>query len=1587
MRLGTLLAILFAAALLVSPLYAQSLGICPDTPVRSSMDITLDPENKLASVFVFNISKNYNKSPIANALIFRVNMTNLSGINFCYDATSDGSEEQVGWADFPYDPNVSGCMDFWFIFCPQYHGAGGEPTQEDKEMCLGGTSLQPSDITKAMPPCGAGALVPIDYSAKYLPSHNELYICNQVPRDFAPLCWPLMLIFGTLVGASFALGRNPFQAFDFSSPKLSRGKQYTMRVQQVNLDALSAIMAAKTGVGAAGNFADLAEGKINLIDDLKTRLTPEFLRGAPTKEDIKKKEGLRNWDLFKPLEKLGVWVGKTLFGWLVSDSVLNSIAKTFTNNDPNAKVIEDKKGELEVVLIKEKGKQAGQNTMDFAVVGKITKSSWGYEVTGVAGTAYAGNTAKFDGVGNNLPEKGQQTNMAVQGRAGSNTWTDMAAPRTGEGQANTLDTKKIVIAAPAYSQALIKQNPAMVSQMSANPSEMRNPFETNANATQIKKDMEEKGAFGGVFQMWARTLSEMLGKDVNLDGMWRGDSILEKIGSSLLNLMRLFGAVYEINQYTKAFAPFRYKGMLRGVADLGGIGQKKALSFLGRRFTVSEAISFVQNPYSMPYPFGALFAPIVNQGKLAAESLLSGGATWATSADISADGNFMRVEQNNYVIYCEKDAEGIFQTISNEKLREKGEDGKLLVEKINEKIEATPIDQRRIYVLLNDIDGKFSYKQVDEGRYLAELGRLNDYLRMLSSNYAFLAQQYQSAQANLLSDKELEQIKAGELQEDVAVAGKLNQIRAVEQAFGFSAVSSNLERISDMLEGDRKLNATTVKTLEGLAAKRVLLDSDGKPLTVHQLRTHLKSPDGRKQVAGVLRGLVELNNRAGGADRNLYHSMEATITSINMIIETNESIISMHKMNVVDKDNNILKKTVDDLQGQLSGMYADEARRKSPGYKAIADKLYKLREELRESDEKINGYNEKIKTLNNDIDKLQTNMGKLDQNSDEYEEAEKKLFRLRNELREYTYDNTTKAGLWAGEQAAQDRAEHYAFTAAYAKSTFETLEFSAQFSVLGRVLDYARAREIASEEAETARTIGSVQPLGREGLAGLPAQTNLQRADYAVMNMETELRDDIADTEKKLAKLDKNSLEYAKVGERLYALQTTQTYFDAIKSGKEVDLKEDQILVGMNVLNRFMLTNMDHLDKTGQAMYTATNFGINENGSQALLGIAQKTRENALGLSQVDPTDIKSAGRVMDMLAKIGEIDTDSQTKMVAAISNSMGSLQLKTLESTVTLDVKAMKAVNSLRQAASDALELLAGDKPAAAKAIANWLEAQTSEASAFLYEGKDTVAVWKKVGKNLSENVAKNEDYYDYKQILFGGADIKTIDDNQAQLALARGSIALMDSVQKRLERRGEDSMYEGSGYSDAQVSKIADTSRKNLVDYKSALKDIEVIFKSDKPSDKTKAIADITELNRNLGDASYVIVGLEETLYKNSGSYIDNQLYRRKAEWDLQPSYMGSRKADTYYEIVNDPTRPTLVAPEAVLKQVSSTGIGTKSENDFGQYGGFKETGPRILSATETGLLAQDRKRMQDADQENREALGKVKEKRRKINEDDL
>ncbi|MCX6770081.1 MAG: hypothetical protein NT051_05405 [Candidatus Micrarchaeota archaeon] len=241
-------------------------NLCPANPVPSYMDVLITPSTNnapsMAEVLVYELSPSFRKTSMPGALVYMLNLSNMTNVKVCYGVVNDHGAGTTPSAKFEYESDYVGCIDYRFIFCP-FANSTNDPDPATRWMCLNNTGLDDYTINHDILPCSVTMpSTPLDNYTNRLPSHNELYLCKKQIRTFEGLCWPLMLIFGLLVGASFAVGKNPFGFFDFSSSRMGRGKQYTMKSQNMSFDALTYRYALSSAVSSAGKVVKAVKGGI-----------------------------------------------------------------------------------------------------------------------------------------------------------------------------------------------------------------------------------------------------------------------------------------------------------------------------------------------------------------------------------------------------------------------------------------------------------------------------------------------------------------------------------------------------------------------------------------------------------------------------------------------------------------------------------------------------------------------------------------------------------------------------------------------------------------------------------------------------------------------------------------------------------------------------------------------------------------------------------------------------------------------------------------------------------------------------------------------------------------------------------------------------------------------------------------------------------------------------------------------------------------------------------------------------------------------------------------------------------------------------
>ena|GEM_PF-2876104 len=606
--------------------------------VSSYTDITLDPDNGEISVFVYNLSKeDYIKTPLPDALIFMADLSDKEAISMCYSkAGADGR------LPYPYDPQFPGCLDYWFIFCPLSAASGSDAAAlKARQTCLNSTGLADSIILPAPTPClGAPAPAGIKNYPEHILSHNTLYICNKVPRDFAPLCWPLMLILGLLLGASFAVGKNPFAMFDMSSPRLARGRQYYMRTQNKSFDFLTYAMGA---VSAAGSI----------------------------KKDVKSiKEGGALGPLKEPLKQFGVGSKGE------KEKALNEKLAPATPKD----TFESDKGVGTAVL-----KQPGVG----GLLGPLINSLSGKDGKDAKGDAGAGSTPMVHVVGNastSAVGKGKKKFKNKNTSAGSGAETT-GGNKSSSSKPTTGSTGQGLVSALAF-EGMSGQNAwgDVAGLARLKPKDMQASSLDNLILNFSLKDSKgEKLNFGESLLAILKLLLNivLVNYGTNTDSIkgifakgedgkssWSGG--LKPVVKNIMELVKLLLALYsivcEISNYSKALKISgqgnKAKGFMDDFSDstrfkIGNysMSTNALLSWLDPRMQSAGT-----GP-GAPYPFGFIVSPIlggVNLGLSAVASAIDTAVdrkryekdkNAPVEMAVSEDGNFGFVEGKNGIQY------------------------------------------------------------------------------------------------------------------------------------------------------------------------------------------------------------------------------------------------------------------------------------------------------------------------------------------------------------------------------------------------------------------------------------------------------------------------------------------------------------------------------------------------------------------------------------------------------------------------------------------------------------------------------------------------------------------------------------------------------------------------------------------------------------------------------------------------------------------------------------------------------------------------------------------------------------------------
>ncbi len=159
----------------------------------------------------------------------------------------------------PYDNAQNAiCQRFIFFYCPFSNGCGFQECLDMLNITSKNAAI-PTSLSAAPQPPGnfvpGQILMPETYSL--LPAVATVPYCPQPPqakdKGSVEFCLPFLIILALLVGALQVSGRNPFGAFDLSTPRIGQHVRYEARMRGKSINWGSIIMAyARTSLEFAG---------------------------------------------------------------------------------------------------------------------------------------------------------------------------------------------------------------------------------------------------------------------------------------------------------------------------------------------------------------------------------------------------------------------------------------------------------------------------------------------------------------------------------------------------------------------------------------------------------------------------------------------------------------------------------------------------------------------------------------------------------------------------------------------------------------------------------------------------------------------------------------------------------------------------------------------------------------------------------------------------------------------------------------------------------------------------------------------------------------------------------------------------------------------------------------------------------------------------------------------------------------------------------------------------------------------------------------------------------------------------------------
>jgi hypothetical protein len=228
-----------------------------DAP-ETNVLISMDDENNRAEALVYyeNYTADEPRIPVTDSIVFIYVMPSVGENELLRTYTDDEGRAPFDFSSYA----IAGAEErityvFRFIYCPFcYPGASGYPCGFDECMKFAGIETayeSPDDV-----PLASGVEVPSELNEGiFLPSSRSVTYVPPPPEATGAttpaFCLPLVLIFALLGGALYYTGRNPFAAFNISTPRVSRHIRYTPTGRGYSLSARYVMSSIKSAAKEA----------------------------------------------------------------------------------------------------------------------------------------------------------------------------------------------------------------------------------------------------------------------------------------------------------------------------------------------------------------------------------------------------------------------------------------------------------------------------------------------------------------------------------------------------------------------------------------------------------------------------------------------------------------------------------------------------------------------------------------------------------------------------------------------------------------------------------------------------------------------------------------------------------------------------------------------------------------------------------------------------------------------------------------------------------------------------------------------------------------------------------------------------------------------------------------------------------------------------------------------------------------------------------------------------------------------------------------------------------------------------------------